>query len=157
MKKILEISICLAFALGLVLYLLPTKAPNVNLNLIDGQTVNIDSYKGRPLLITFWSITCSVCLEEIPHLAKLHNDANNYGLEIIGIAMSYDPPNRVVELSKKKKIPYPIALDINSYAESVFGNIQATPTNFLIDNDGYIIQRFVGKIDIDSLRSKIKN
>ena len=102
------------------------------------------------------SITCSICLEEIPHLTKLHNDANKYGLEIIGVAMSYDPPNRVVELSKKKKIPYPIALDINSYAESAFGNIKATPTNFLIDNNGYIIQRFVGKIDIDSLRSKIK-
>jgi glutathione peroxidase-family protein len=37
-----------------------------------------------------------------------------------------------------------------------FGKIKATPTNFLISADGKIIQRFVGIMDIDSLRSKIK-
>ena len=40
--------------------------------------------------------------------------------------MSYDPPNRVVELSKNKKIPYLIAIDIKADAELAFGKISAT-------------------------------
>ena len=97
-----------------------------------------------------------MCLEEIPRLTKLYDELNKDGFEIIGIAMSYDPPNRVIALSEKKKIPYPIALDISADAEMAFGKIKATPTNFLISADGKIIQRFVGIMDIDSLRSKIK-
>ena len=118
-----------------MLYFIPSKAPGIYLSLIDGQTVNVRSYQGKPLLVTFWSITCSLCLEEIPKLTELYSELNPYGFEIIGIAMSYDPPNRVVELSKKRKIPYSIALDINSDAEMAFGRIRATPTNFLIDAD----------------------
>ena len=115
---------------GLALHLIPSKAPNIHLNFINGQTINVHSYKGKPLLVTFWSITCTFCLEEIPALTKLYNELNPHGFEIIGIAMSYDPPNRVIELSKKRKIPYSIALDINSDAEKAFGNIRTTPTSF---------------------------
>ena len=156
MKKILKISICLIIVSSLILYFIPSKAPGIYLSLIDGQTVNVRSYQGKPLLVTFWSITCSLCLEEIPKLTELYSELNPYGFEIIGIAMSYDPPNRVVELSKKRKIPYSIALDINSDAEMAFGRIRATPTNFLIDTDGKIVQRNIGTLNIKKLRSKIK-
>ena len=129
---------------GLTLHLIPSRAPDIHLNFINGQTINVHSYKGKPLLVTFWSITCTFCLEEIP------------ALTIIGIAMSYDPPNRVIELSKKRKIPYSIALDINSDAEKAFGNIRTTPTSFLINSDGKIVQHNVGTMNMKKLRSKIK-
>jgi len=141
---------------SLTLHLIPSRAPDIHLNFINGQTVNVHSYKGKPLLVTFWSITCTFCLEEIPALTRLYNELNPHGLEIIGIAMSYDPPNRVIELSEKRKIPYSIALDINSDAEKAFGNIRTTPTSFLINSDGKIVQHNVGTMNIKKLRSKIK-
>ena len=155
-KKLLKISAFLIIVVSLTLHLMPSKAPDIHLNFIDGQTVNVHSYKGKPLLVTFWSITCTFCLEEIPALTRLYNELNPHGLEIIGIAMSYDPPNRVIELSKKRKIPYSIALDINSDAEKAFGNIRTTPTSFLINSDGKIVQHNVGTMNIKKLRSKIK-
>ena len=141
---------------GLALHLIPSKAPNIHLNFINGQTINVHSYKGKPLLVTFWSITCTFCLEEIHALTKLYNELNPHGFEIIGIAMSYDPPNRVIELSKKRKIHYSIAIDINSDAEKAFGNIRTTPTSFLINSDGKIVQHNVGTMNMKKLRSKIK-
>tara|TARA_B100001250_G_scaffold400998_1_gene412318 strand:- start:4443 stop:4928 length:486 start_codon:yes stop_codon:yes gene_type:complete len=156
MKKLLKVSACLAIVSSLILYVIPDKAPDVYLNFIDGQKVNIKSYRGNPLLVTFWSITCSYCLKEIPELTRLYNELNPYGFEIIGIAMSYDQPNKVIELSKKKQIPYSIALDINSDAEQAFGSIRTTPTSFLIDPNGKIIQHNVGTMNLKKLRSKIK-
>ena len=156
MKILLKISVCLVIVSSLMLHLIPNKAPDVNLNFMDGKKVNISSYRGNPLLVTFWSITCSSCLKEIPRLTELYNELNPYGFEIVGIAMSYDPPNRVIELSEKRKIPYSIALDINSDAEKAFGSIRATPTSFLIDPSGKIIQHNVGTMNIKKLRSKIK-
>ena len=156
MKKIVKIFICIGFVSILVFHLLPIKAHIIYLNSIDGQILQIDSFKGSPLLVTFWATTCHICVEEIPNLVKLHEELNQYGFEIIAIAMSYDPPYRVVELSKNKKIPYLIAIDIKADAELAFGKISATPTNFLIDSNGKIIKKYVGAMDFNKLRSKIK-
>ena len=82
------------------------KTPDISLNFIDGQKIDIYSLHGKPLLVTFWSITCSTCIKEMPHLVALYNELNKDGFEIIGIAMSYDPPNQVVEFSKRRNVPY---------------------------------------------------
>jgi peroxiredoxin len=132
------------------------KAPSISLNFIDGRKIEFDSLKGKPLLVTFWSTTCSTCINEIPHLVELYNELNKDGFEIIGIAMPYDPPNLVVELSERREIPYPIALDIQGIASKAFGNISVTPTSFLIDSLGNVIQQKTGEMNIEQLRIKIK-
>ena len=134
----------------------PDKAPDISLNIIDGRKIEFSSLRGNPLLVTFWSTTCSTCIKEMPHLVELYKQLNKDGLEIIGIAMPYDPPNRVLELTERKEIPYPIALDIEGVASKAFGNISATPTSFLIDSLGNIIQQKTGEMDIEQLRIKIK-
>lgn len=132
-----------------------SQVPDINLNSIDGRIINPQNYKGQTTLVTFWASTCTTCVSEMPHLIELYNELKHDGFEIIAIAMSYDPPNRVVELSSSKKLPYSIVLDIDGNAAQAFGDIQATPTSFLIGPDGKIIERMTGKINIDSLRQQI--
>jgi peroxiredoxin len=131
-------------------------APEISLNIIDGRKIELQSLQGRPLLVTFWATTCATCVKEIPHLAELYNELGKDELEIIAIAMSYDPPNRVVELSERKNIPYPVALDIDGSAARAFGDIQVTPTSFLIDSHGNVLQQKSGEINIDELRKEVK-
>ncbi len=130
--------------------------PEISLNIIDGRKIELHSLQGKPLLVTFWATTCATCIKEMPHLIKLYNEFGKEELEIIAIAMSYDPPNRVVELSERKNIPYPIALDIDGSAAKAFGDVQVTPTSFLIDSNGNVVQQKSGKINIDTLRTKVK-
>ena len=132
------------------------KAPDFSVNTIDGQVLNLGTFTGKPVLVTFWATTCSTCIQEMPHLVNLYEELNNEGLEIISIAMYYDPPNRVVELSQQKELPYPVALDIEGKTAQAFGNIKATPTSFLISPNGMIIQKQVGELNIDQLRTEIK-
>ena len=132
------------------------KAPDISLRFIDGQKIDFKSLQGKPLLVTFWSTSCSICVQEMPQLVGLYEEFNKAGFEIIGIAMSYDPPNRVVEFSKRKNIPYPIALDIDGSASKAFGNVQVTPTSFLVDHLGNIVQHKTGEINIKQLRIKVK-
>ena len=158
-KLILSVAVLIAVALSVFAVFIstkgPDKAPDISLNIIDGRKIEFSALRGKPLLVTVWSTTCSTCIKEMPHLVKLYEQLNKDGFEIIGIAMSYDPPNLVVELSEKKEIPYPIALDIQGIASKAFGNISATPTSFLIDSLGNIILQKTGEIDIEQLRDKI--
>ena len=159
-KLILPIATLIIFTIIIFIFFISSQelneAPNISLNIIDGRKIEIDSLKGNPLLITFWSTTCSTCIKEMPHLVELYKQLNKDGLEIIGIAMPYDPPNRVLELTRKRALPYPIALDIEGFASKAFGNVEVTPTSFLIDAYGNIIQQKTGEMDIEQLRVKIK-
>ncbi len=130
-------------------------APEISLLSVDGEELRLSAYRGRPLLVAFWSVTCPSCIREIPHLIELYRELAPQGLEIIGIATAFDPPNRVLETRKSHGMPYPISLDIHADAARAFGNVRVTPTSFLIAPDGRIVQRKVGKLDMAGLRREI--
>jgi peroxiredoxin len=159
-KRILFVTVAVIFAAAVfILYPGNNKldiAPEISLNIIDGRKIELQSLKGKPLLVTFWATTCATCVKEMPHLIELYDELGKDKFEIIAIAMSYDPPNRVIELSERKNIPYPVALDIDGNAAEAFGNIQVTPTSFLIDSNGNVVQKKTGEINIEALRTKVK-
>jgi peroxiredoxin len=143
-------------------YLLMTPAristsPDISVMGIDGNELRLADYRGRPLLITFWSTTCPSCIGEMPHLIKLYREFASQGLEIIGIAMAHDPPSHVLAMRESRQIPYPIALDIHSEAASAFGNVRITPTTFLVAPDGRIVLHRIGTLDMEQLRHDILN
>jgi peroxiredoxin len=135
---------------GLYLWLAPEgmrTAPEVSLGTLDGDTVSIHGLRGRPVLLTFWATTCVSCIREMPHLVELYERYNDRGLEVIGVAMSYDRPDHVMEVARARALPYTIALDTADEAAQAFGNIRLTPTSFLISPDGRIVYQKLGDID----------
>lgn len=133
-----------------------SEAPDLNLHIIDGKKLALNSLKGKPVLVTFWATTCSTCVKEIPHLADLYKELGSELFEIIAIAMPYDPPNLVISMAEKRNIPYPVVLDIQGEAAKAFGNVQVTPTSFLIDTQGNIVEENKGKLDIEALKNKVQ-
>ncbi|MFU8838000.1 MAG: peroxiredoxin family protein [Thiohalomonadaceae bacterium] len=130
-------------------------APDIQLSTLDGQQLNLANKRGRPVLVTFWATTCPGCIKEMPHLIDLYNDYSGRGLEIIGIAMSYDQEQAVRELVRLREVNYPIAHDVSGRAALAFGDIKLTPTTFLIAPNGRIVMHRLGEVDMDALRERI--
>jgi peroxiredoxin len=133
----------------------PVASPDITLSSIDGRAIALQELRGRPVLVTFWATSCPGCLREIPHLAELYRELSPRGLVVIGIAMYYDPPNRVLKLQQQQDIPYIITLDLQAEASRAFGNVRVTPTSFLIDPDGRIVYRNSGRMHLEKVREKI--
>jgi peroxiredoxin len=133
----------------------PTASPDITLVTADGEQLSLESLRGRPLLITFWSTTCPTCIHEMPQLVALHNELASRGLEVIGIAMYYDPPNQVLAMRKSRNIPYTIALDLRAEAAQAFGDIRVTPSTFLIAPDGRIVYRQAGRLSVERVKKRI--
>ena len=131
------------------------QAPDVTLQLIDGKKLELSELRGKPILITFWATSCPGCIKEIPHLIELYNELHPKGLEIIGIAMPQDRPDYVMEMIKRKKVPYLIAFDLKGEAVRAFGNISLTPTTFLIDDKGQVIKKKIGEMKMDVWRNRV--
>lgn len=133
-----------------------SKAPAVTFNTLDGRTLSLSELRGRPVLVNFWATTCTGCIKEMPHLVQLYEKLRPQGLEIIGVAMSYDPPNQVMALQERRQLPYPLALDIDAKIARAFGDVQLTPTTFLIAPDGRIVFHKIGELDMAKLEAAIR-
>jgi peroxiredoxin len=131
------------------------KAPDIQVTTVEGKHIRLSSLKGRPVLVNFWSTTCVACIREMPQLTGLYREFAPRGLEVIGIAMAYDPPNRVLDLRRARNIAYPLALDIGSDAARAFGDVRLTPTTFLIAPDGHISLHTSGELDMQKVRRLI--
>ena len=132
------------------------RAPVPDLQLIDGRNFAFVDLQGNPLVITFWSSTCETCLKKTPEFKTLYRQFHPHGLELIAVAMSYDPPNRIVAFARDHDIPYPIALDIDGSIARAFDDVALTPTTFLLDTAGRIVFRHTGDFSIDTLSARIE-
>jgi peroxiredoxin len=160
-KDILSSVFILSLLSGLIyLWFSPAgvkSAPDYTFKIVDGRSISMTSLRGKPVIISFWATSCPGCIKEMPHLIELYHDYEKQGLEIIGIAMAYDPPNHVMEMRKRKNIPYPISLDIDSSAATAFGEVSLTPTSILISPEGKIVMQKTGALDMAQVRQHIQS
>ena len=131
------------------------RVPDVSVSTLEGTPLTLASLRGRPVLVTFWATTCPGCVAEMPHLVQLYRQYSPRGLSIVAVAMSYDPPKQVQEMVRRRDLPYTVALDRDGKAARAFGNVQLTPTTFLVSPDGRIVQQTLGELDMAKLRSRI--
>lgn len=129
--------------------------PNLTFKTINGESIELANLQGKPVLVTFWATDCRGCIEEIPLLIELHRQYSNAGLTIIAVAMYYDPPNRVLAMAKSKQLPYAVALDPSGSLARGFGNVQLTPTTFLIDRSGRIVMQKIGTFELEDMRQRL--
>ena len=114
---------------------------------INGKEITSKDLEGKITLINFWATDCPGCINEMPGLIETYEQYNDKGLEIIAVAMHYDPPSRVISYSKNNKLPFPVVLDSNKEIMGKFNNIKLTPTTVILDQDGYVKNTIIGEID----------
>lgn len=146
--------------IALALWLAPSglqQAPQVSFTTLDGRQLSLQQLRGRPVLVNFWATTCPGCVKEMPHLVALYNKLSAQGFEIIGVSMNYDPPDQVQALQDKRQLPYPLTMDLDSRFSQAFGDVQLTPTSFLIAPDGRIVIHKIGELDMARLEATVRN
>lgn len=114
---------------------------------IDGTEITSEHLNGKLTLINFWATDCPGCINEMPALIQTYKQYKNKGLEVIAVAMYYDPPSRVISYAKNNQLPFPVVLDSNKEIMNKFNNIKLTPTSVILDQNGYIINTIIGEIN----------
>jgi thiol-disulfide isomerase/thioredoxin len=129
--------------------------PDTTFSTITGQKITLSELRGKPVIVTFWATDCASCIKEIPHLIELYQRYHAKGLEIIAVAMAYDPPNHVIDMSKAQNLPYYVALDMQSDNAHAFGDVSLTPTTFLIAPDGSIALQKTGLFELTEMNTQL--
>lgn len=141
-----------AIAVGVYLAL-PQRvaAPDATFTTIEGQTLATADLRGKVVLVNFWATDCIPCMREMPRIVQTYNKYRARGFETVAVAMSYDPPNRVLDYALKNALPFKVALDLSGELARRFGDVQFTPTTFVIDRRGNIVKRYLGEPDFAAL------
>ena len=127
--------------------------PDVSFTTLDGHTSRLSALRGKVVLVNFWATTCTSCVAEMPKLVETHRKFAPRGYETVAIAMNYDPPEYVRNFAARKGLPFTVALDTTGEAAKGFEEVRLTPTTFVIDRQGRIVQKFLGEPDFPKLHA----
>jgi peroxiredoxin len=142
------LSLFLAAALAVPAGAKPVKAmpaPNWTLKDVDGKNVPWSQFKGKVVIVDFWATWCPPCRTEIPGYVALQKKYAADGVAFIGISVDGDDSIPAVKAFVKQfNINY-LILMANDTIQDAFGINQGYPTTFIIDRDGTIRNKKVGR------------
>lgn len=131
-------------------------APSSTFVLLDGSRQTTESLKGKVTLVNFWATSCVTCVAEMPKVIATYNKYKLQGYDTLAVAMSYDPPSYVVNYAESRKLPFKVAIDNTGAVAKAWGDVQLTPTSYLVNKRGEIVKRYVGEPDFPALQQLIE-
>ena len=143
---------------GAFVYLRKEPAPEVQFTRLAGGNFSTADLRGKVVLVNFWATSCETCVHEMPKMIETYNKFAPRGYDMIAVAMSYDHPNYVAQYARNNKLPFTVALDTSGEIAKRFGNVQVTPTTYLIDKQGRIIKQYLGEpnwVEFHALLDKV--
>ena len=130
------------------------EAPQWSLLDITGQPFDSTKLQGKPTVINFWATWCPPCLAELPELEELYDAYRGRGLEVVGICMDPISPERLSDFVEERNLNFTFLMGDDEIAAK-FGNFPAIPTTFLIDREGYIANKYMGRVPKQTLENGI--
>lgn len=131
-------------------------APASTFVLLDGSKKTTADLKGQVTLVNFWATSCVTCVGEMPKMVATYDKYHGKGYNMLAVAMSYDPPSYVVNYTQTRKLPFQVAIDNTGAVAKAWGDVQLTPTTFLVNKRGEIVKRYVGEPDFAELHRLIE-
>jgi cytochrome c biogenesis protein CcmG/thiol:disulfide interchange protein DsbE len=128
-------------------------APDFQLQDLDGQTVALSSFQGKPVMLNFWSTGCPPCRTEMPFIQEVFEDEEwrQQGLVILALNLG-ESHSTVKKFMEDNGLSFTVLLDSELDVAGTY-NIAYIPVTYFIDKNGIMRDRKIGsfasKADID--------
>lgn len=122
-----------------------TVAPDFQLQTFDGKVVRLSDYRGKPVVVNFWSSWCVPCRDEQPGLVQVAKDYGSRGVVFLGIDIQ-DTQRDALAFLSQFGVSYPIVTDATGAVYINYG-VVGVPETYLVSRQGTIAQKIVGPAD----------
>ena len=122
----------------------------------SGGSLDLASLRGKTVVLNFWATWCPPCVEEMPELAGLHREISGRNATVIGIGI--DSASNIKAFAEKGQYPYPLliaGMGGTELARQLGNTSGALPYTVVIDADGRVIERKLGRIKLEHLRTTV--
>ncbi len=124
-------------------------APLISGQLLDGRSVKLEDYRGKPVLIHFWASWCSICRFE---QASIESIAKDYA--VISIASQSGDESEVRAYVEENQVRMPVLVDEAGEWGNLYG-VRGFPSSYVIDAEGQISDVEIGYSSEWGLRARL--
>jgi thiol-disulfide isomerase/thioredoxin len=129
------------------------KSVDASFKRLDGSTASFADYRGKPVVVNFFSSTCVPCITEMPALEGLHQELGSK-VAFLGLNVQ-DTVEAARSFLETVKVTWDIGRDpsgsiLRSEADGV-----GLPTTLLLDAQGMIVFKRLGAVDVGQLRQAL--
>lgn len=123
---------------------------------LAGKPARLEDYRGRIVLLDFWSTACVPCLREMPGVVKTYEEHHAEGFDVIGICLDPDVATLKAFLAQNQ-VPWRQVCDGQSWRgpNATKYSVRAVPTMFLVGRDGKIAFMPLSAEDLDYALTKL--
>ncbi len=129
-------------------------APAFTLPDLEGRTVTLESFRGRPVVIDFWATWCAPCVFQIPVLNAFQEAHRGDGVAVLGISVDSEGRDVVAAFAQEHDIRYPVLLGSEALAWEY--GAPGFPALVVLDAEGRIDSLHLGVVDRDDLEEAVQ-
>ncbi|MDC2955186.1 TlpA disulfide reductase family protein [Streptomyces gilvifuscus] len=134
-------------------------APDLSGETIDGNSLDVASYKGKVVVLNLWGSWCAPCRAEAPNLEKVSQDLKAKDVQFVGINTRDAQVANARAFEKQYGVSFPSLYDPTGKLMLRFKkgtlNPQAIPSTLVLDRQGKIAARSLAALSEDKLRTMI--
>jgi peroxiredoxin len=130
-----------------------TRAPGLALQTLDGGTLDLAAYRGRPVLVNFWATWCAPCVREFPLLRRTLDQRRAQGLVVVGVLVN-DSAGNARKFVRQHGGIWPVGIDQGAKAAAAFKAI-GLPETVFVRKDGTLATRVLGELTQDRLDAQL--
>jgi peroxiredoxin len=125
------------------------QAPLIHGQLLDGRSVNLADYRGKPVLLHFWASWCSICRFEQDSIESIAKD-----YPVLTVASQSGDQDAVSAYVAEQGLSMPVLVDENGELGRLYG-VRGFPSSYVIDAQGQIFDVEVGYSSEWGLRARL--
>ena len=131
-------------------------APDFTVTDIDGNSIDLYDFLGKPIIVNFWASWCGPCKSEMPAIEEAYN-ANGDDIHFLIINMtdgSRETVNSASDYIAQSGYTFPVYYDTMLDAATTYG-VYSIPATYFIGADGSAIAYYTGAMSRDILQQGI--
>jgi peroxiredoxin len=121
-------------------------APDFALRDLDGIRREVASFRGRVVLLHFWTTWCEPCQSEMLSMAELYQTYKDAGLEVVAVASDVQGLEVVQPFMDRHRLRFTTLLDTLGQVTHLYG-VTSLPTTYLLDREGRVVTVTMGGHD----------
>jgi cytochrome c biogenesis protein CcmG/thiol:disulfide interchange protein DsbE len=126
-----------------------SKAPGFEaVDVVSRDTVRLDAYRGRVILLNVWATWCPPCVAEMPSIQRLYDQLGSQGLAVVAVSVDNTDTEDVEQWIRDRGFTFDVLHDRAAKIEQIY-QTTGVPESFIIDREGVIVKKLIGPAEWD--------
>ena len=124
----------------------PQRAPDFAVTDLQGRTVRLSALRGKVVVLNLWATWCAPCVDEMPSIERLWSTLQGDDFALLAVSQDEEGRHSVEPFVQRMKFSFPVFLDPDHEVGDRYG-VWGYPETFVIDRNGYVVERVIGPRD----------